>query len=71
MEIALTFNICALYIAVAQRRCNMENARLRSYDFKCPCCSEPHKRAFEYFAKFMGIYNINKNKFLRGGYNEN
>lgn len=32
----------------------MESARLRSYDFKCPCCSEPHRRKFEYFAKFMG-----------------
>ena len=32
----------------------MESARLRSYDFKCPCCSEPHKRLFEYYAKFMG-----------------
>ena len=32
----------------------MENARLRSYDFKCPCCSEPHRRLFEYYGKFMG-----------------
>ena len=33
----------------------MDNARLRSYDFKCPCCSEPHTRLFEYYQKFRGL----------------
>ena len=33
----------------------METKRLKSYDFKCPCCSEPHRRQFEYYAKFMGF----------------
>lgn len=33
----------------------MEIKRLKSYDFKCPCCSEPHRRQFDYLAKFMGF----------------
>jgi len=32
----------------------MESKRLRSYEFRCPCCSEPHRREFKYFARFMG-----------------
>ena len=33
----------------------MEKDRLMSYKFNCPCCGEPHKRLFEYFAKFYGM----------------
>ena len=33
----------------------MEIKRLKSYDFKCPCCSEPHRRQFDYLAKYMGF----------------
>ena len=33
----------------------MEKDRLMSYKFNCPCCGEPHKRLFEYFAKFYGF----------------
>ncbi len=33
----------------------MENKRLKSYDFKCPCCSEPHRRLFEYYGKYYGL----------------
>ena len=32
----------------------MDIKRLKSYDFQCPCCLEPHKRLFEYYAKFHG-----------------
>ena len=33
----------------------MDSKRLKSYNFKCPCCSEPHTRLFEYYAKFRGM----------------
>ena len=33
----------------------MDNNRLRSYDFRCPCCEEPHRRLFEYYVKFAGM----------------
>lgn len=33
----------------------MDNTRLRSYDFRCPCCNAKHKRLFEYYAKFHGL----------------
>lgn len=33
----------------------MDNTRLRSYDFRCPCCEEPHRRLFEYYVKFAGV----------------
>lgn len=33
----------------------MENKRLHSYFFNCPCCSQPHARLFEYYAKFRGL----------------
>lgn len=28
--------------------------RLKSYQFKCPCCNVKHERLFEYFTKFQG-----------------
>ena len=33
----------------------MENTRLRSYRFRCPCCEAKHQRLFEYYAKFHGL----------------
>lgn len=33
----------------------MGNKRLHSYFFNCPCCSQPHARLFEYYAKFRGL----------------
>ena len=33
----------------------MDNKRLRSYNFRCPCCNAKHKRLFEYYAKFHGL----------------
>ncbi len=28
--------------------------KLRSYDFNCPCCKQPHRRLFDYFQKYHG-----------------
>lgn len=35
----------------------MDDKRLRSYRFKCPCCEAKHERLFEYYAKFYGLLN--------------
>ncbi len=32
----------------------MNSKRLQSYYFNCPCCTQPHARLFEYYAKFHG-----------------
>lgn len=29
--------------------------RLHTYFFSCPCCSQPHARVYEYYAKFLGF----------------
>ncbi len=39
----------------------MENKRLRSYNFKCPCCEQFHKREFEYIAKYHGFISEKEN----------
>lgn len=38
----------------------METKRLHSYIFNCPCCSQPHARLFEYYAKFRGLIPENE-----------
>lgn len=29
--------------------------RLHTYFFNCPCCTQPHARVYEYYAKFRGF----------------
>lgn len=38
----------------------MEINRKKSYSFNCPCCSQPHTRRFDYYAKFRGFINENE-----------
>ncbi len=38
----------------------MSQNRLHSYYFNCPCCTQPHARLFEYYAKFRGMIPENE-----------